>query len=113
MLDRIDTVLKKFSDQCDYLEARIEERESTGIVLRGKEVDTIQEAMGLGGCVRAYVKGGVGFTSFNNVDRMAEFAEKAVAQAKMVGSGKTVLADAPVLTAERPAEILNDPRKVP
>ncbi|MHC4600146.1 MAG: TldD/PmbA family protein [Planctomycetota bacterium] len=113
MLDRIEDVLNRYKDRCDYLEARIEERESSGIVLRGREVDAIQEGLSLGGCVRAYVKGGIGFTSFNNIDRMAEFAEKAVAQAKMVGSGKTILADTPVLQAEKKAEILNDPRDVP
>ena len=67
MLDRIDDVLKKFGDRCDYLEARIEVKESTNITLRGREVDALQQGVSMGGCVRAYVKGGVGFASFNNL----------------------------------------------
>ncbi|MHC5038515.1 MAG: TldD/PmbA family protein [Planctomycetota bacterium] len=113
MLNRIEDVIKQYADRCDYLEVRIEEKESTNIVLRGREIDVLQESLSLGGCVRAYAKGGIGFASFNNLDRMAEFAEKAVSQAKTVGTGKTELATTPVLQAEARASVKNDPREVP
>lgn len=112
MLDRIETVLKRYGDRCDHLEVRIEERQSTGIVLRGREVDALQESVSLGGCVRAFYRSGIGFTSFNNLERLDEFARKAVEQARMVGRGRTQLAEAPVLQEERRAEIVNDPREV-
>ena len=113
MMDRIEDVLKKFAGRCDYLEARIEEGEGTGISLRGKSIDAIRESLSLGGCVRAYHKGGVGFASFNNLKRIPEFAEKAIAQAAMVGSGTTRLAEAPVVKGEFKAKVKKDPRSVP
>ncbi len=113
MLNRIEDVLNKFQGRCDYLEARIEEMESTTIALRGRGVDALKEAVSLGGCVRAYRRGGVGFTTFNSLDSMEALAEKAVAMAEMVGASETRLAGAPVVRDEARARIKKDPREVP
>ena len=97
MLQRIDDVLKRVGDRVDYFEARIEEAQSTHIVLRGREIDSLREGMTLDGFVRAYHKGGVSYASFNDLDRMAEYADKVVSRVTMVGTGETRLAEAPVV----------------
>ncbi|MCU0723102.1 MAG: TldD/PmbA family protein [Planctomycetes bacterium] len=113
MMDRVEDVLRKFKGRCDYLEARVEEGESVSIVLRGRSIDAVRESVSLGGCVRAYHKGGTGFSCFNSLDRFPEFAEKVIAQARLVGSGETKLAAVPPVRAEVKARPKKDPRTVP
>ena len=51
----------------DYVEIRLEESQVTRIVYRGQRLEEIGRTTSLGGNVRALVKGGWGFVSFNNV----------------------------------------------
>lgn len=113
MLQRIEDILKTYAGKVDYLEARIEEAQSTNIALRGRDIDNLREGMTLGGFVRAYHNGGVSYASFNDLDRMGEFAAKVTEQARMVGRSKTVLAEAPVVQDERQVQIRKDPRDIP
>jgi TldD protein len=109
----IQDVLKKLSKKCDYLEIRVEEYAVCDILVKGKKVEVLREAMELGGCARAYHKGGVGFSSFNTLDEMEAFAKLAVEQARLVGREKTNLAPAPVVKADVKAVIKTDPRSIP
>ncbi|MFH0914412.1 MAG: DNA gyrase modulator, partial [Chloroflexota bacterium] len=52
----------------DYLEARLEESQASYITYRGREPESIGKSAATGGNVRAMVKGGWGFTSFNSFD---------------------------------------------
>jgi TldD protein len=113
MKDRITDVIHKLKGRADYLEIRVEEFTRRDILIRGKRLETLQESFELGGCARAYHKGGVGFTSFNDLDGMEAAAAEAIEQARLVGRGKTVLAEVPVVVDDVPAEIVNDPRDVP
>ena len=79
MRDRIDAVIRKLKHRCDYLEVRIEEFVLTQITIRGPKVETLSESIELGGCVRAYHKGGMGFVSFNDLDRIEEYAQYVLA----------------------------------
>jgi len=76
----------------DYIEARLEESETSYIAYRGRELESIGRTTAIGGNVRALVNGGWGFVSFNNFDEMADKVELAVSQARFVGSGASQLA---------------------
>jgi TldD protein len=76
----------------DYIEARLEESETSYISYRGRELDSIGKASALGGNVRAMVKGGWGFASFNDLSELPSRVEMAVKQAQFAGEGKSQLA---------------------
>jgi TldD protein len=78
----------------DYIEAHLEESQSSHITYRGRILESIGRATAIGGNVRALVKGGWGFCSFNNFDRLSSRVEIAVQQAKSVGNGVSELAPA-------------------
>ena len=75
----------------EYIEIRLEEGESTRIVYRGPRLEEIARTSGAGGNVRALVKGGWGFVSFNTMDDLRSKVELAVTQAGLVGKGDTKL----------------------
>jgi TldD protein len=87
---RIEAVLRE--QPADYLEIHIEEREATHLQCQDGEMEDIRRTTDRGGNVRALVKGGWGFVSFNDPARLEEYAALAVAQARLVGRGKSVLA---------------------
>ena len=76
----------------DYIEARLEESETSYISYRGRELDSIGKASALGGNVRAMVKGGWGFASFNDLNELPSRVKMAVKQAQFAGEGKSQLA---------------------
>ena len=72
--------LKK--SKADYVEARFEENETSQIAYRGKALESIGRSSASGGNVRALVKGGWGFTSFNDLDNLPKRVSLAVEQAQ-------------------------------
>ena len=76
----------------DYIEARLEESQSSHITYRGRELESIGRTTAIGGNVRALVKGGWGFVSFNNLGELAGSVELAVKQAQLVGNQESQLA---------------------
>ena len=88
--------LKKY--RADYIEIRLEESQSSHIIYRGRELESIDRATAVGGNVRALVKGGWGFVSFNDFEKLPGRVEQAVKQARFVGREKSQLAEvAPVV----------------
>lgn len=87
---RLAEALKKCS--ADYIEARLEQSQSSYISYRGRELESIGRANATGGNVRALVKGGWGFVSFNSLDELLGGIELAVNQARLVGSEESKLA---------------------
>ncbi len=77
----------------DYIEAHLEETETSLITYRGKELESIGKSSSAGGNVRALVKGGWGFVSFNSFDELRAKVELAVKQARLVGKEKSKLAE--------------------
>ena len=73
--------------QADYIEIRLEKRRSTGIRYRGRELEDVSEPTSSGGNVRALVRGGWGFVSFNDAGDLKEKVRLAVRQAGLVGHG--------------------------
>ncbi len=70
--------------EAEYVEIRLEERRATGIRYRGRELEDVSEPSSSGGCVRALVRGGWGFVSFNDPGDLKEKVKLAVRQARLV-----------------------------
>jgi len=113
MKAHLQALIARHAPQCDYLEVRIEEAEASSIAFRGRKLETLRVSQGKGGCVRAIVRGGLGFTSFNNIDRLDEFIALAIKQATLTGRGETKLAPTVPVVATILPVIKTDPRQVP
>jgi TldD protein len=93
----IETASQQLADlikgySADYIEARLEESQRSYITYRGRELESIGQATAIGGNIRALVKGGWGFASFNEIGDLPAKLELAVKQATLVGRGKSQLA---------------------
>jgi TldD protein len=77
--------------KADYIEAHLEENLSSYISYRGKELDSIGKTASTGGNVRALVNGGWGFVSFNNLNELSGWVERAIKQASLAASKKIIL----------------------
>ena len=87
--------------QADYIEAHLEESQASYLTYRGKELESVGKTTALGGNVRTLVKGGWGFTSFNNLEDLPHRVELAIKQAQLAGGKKSELAPArPVTVSE-------------
>ena len=83
ILDTLTAALK--GHNAEYVEIRLEETSSTRIVYRGKRLEEIGKTSSLGGNVRALMKGGWGFVSFNDIQNLRDKVELATRQARLVG----------------------------
>lgn len=111
MREQIADALK--GQDADYIEVRIEEREASRIQYRGRELEDIGRSTSLGGNVRALVKGGWGFVSFNELSGLRDKVALAVKQAHLVGREESRLAPvAPVVDTVAP-QIREDPTTIP
>jgi len=114
----IDSAAKELSSEltkskADYSEARFEENQTSQIAYRGKVLESIGRSSASGGNVRALVKGGWGFTSFNELDKLPARVATAVEQAKATGSGKFKLAAVEPVKDNVPSGIGTDPVTIP
>ncbi|MCH8089114.1 MAG: TldD/PmbA family protein, partial [Chloroflexi bacterium] len=110
MRDRISQALKGHG--ADYVEVRIEEAESTRLIYRGRDLEDIGVTTSLGGNVRALVKGGWGFVSFNRIDGLQGKVRMAVDQARLVGHEASALAEVEPVVDTVPIAVKKDPRSV-
>ena len=97
----------------DYVEAHLEESQTSHIIYRGRELDSIGRATAIGGNVRAMVKGGWGFVSFNDLNNLPERVALAVEQARFVGREASQLAAAEPVVATVSVEADRDPAAIP
>ena len=90
--------LKRYS--ADYIEVHLEESQTSHITYRGRELESVNRSTAIGGNVRALIKGGWGFVSFNNLEDLSGRIELAVNQAQFIGGEAIRLAPAePVIDA--------------
>jgi TldD protein len=99
--------------RADYLEARLEEGQTSHLTYRGKGLESIGRSTASGGNVRALVKGGWGFTSFNDFGKLSAHVVLAVEQARSVGSGKSKLAKVEPVTDNVPGDVAKNPVEIP
>jgi len=84
MSEQLLNALKGHS--ADYIEVHLEESQSTNITYRGKRLEEINRTSSCGGNVRALVRGGWGFVSFNQPDNLRDKVALAVKEARLAGS---------------------------
>jgi TldD protein len=107
----IAPALKKYG--ADYLEVRFEESRSNSIGYRGRVLETTGKNASMGGNVRALVRGGWGFVSFNSLDDLKERVKQAVAQARLVGHEKSQLAEVTPVQAVSRLQAGHNPESIP
>lgn len=95
--------------KADYIEIRLEESKSSHILYRGKEIQEAGGSSTLGGNVRALVKGGWGFMSFNDLKLLSDKVKTAVKQASLISGERRTLAPVKPLKEEVLPYIKKDP----
>ncbi|MFH0941941.1 MAG: TldD/PmbA family protein [Chloroflexota bacterium] len=93
----IETTARELADalkryQADFIEARLEETRTSHLTYRGRELESIGRSSARGGNIRALVKGGWGFCSFNDLSDLSKRLEQAVGQARLAAHGESMLA---------------------
>ena len=99
-------------NQADYLELRWEEFLETRIHYAGKELAGVRQKIVRGGNVRALVNDGWGFVSFNKLEQLDECVGLAIRTAKLIGKGKSILVDTPVVRDKLTVECKEKPTSV-
>ena len=104
-------VIKRYS--ADYIEARLEQSQTSHITYRGRELESIGRTSAVGGNVRALVKGGWGFVSFNEFNDLPSKVELAVKQAQFAGNKVSQLAEVEPVVDIVPNDIDKSPVTIP
>ena len=108
---QLSEILKK--QNADYVEAHLEESQFSSISYRGKQLESISKTTSVGGNVRALVKGGWGFVSFNDLTGLQEKVEMAVKQARFIGKETSQFYESKPVVEEVAAKIKENPALVP
>jgi TldD protein len=97
MRDRIEQALKH--SKADFTEIRIEEKESSRVVYRGKDLETASAVLDKGGIVRCLVrKNGWGVATFNDLEDLLSKVDQAYECARVAQSPEPIeLAEVPVI----------------
>ncbi len=110
MKDRLKQAVKKAT--VDYLDVRFEQTDHTRIHFQKTELQSISSNDSTGGIVRAHHKGGWGQVTFDSIKDLDHAISEACECAKLVGAGKTELAEQDVVDEEVLADMHHDPRGV-
>ncbi len=104
-------IVKRY--RADYIEARLEESHTSHITYRGRELEAAGRGTAIGGNVRALVRGGWGFVSFDNFKELPARVELAVQQARFAGNEVSQLAPVEPVVDNVPGEIARNPVAIP
>ncbi|MBU4349554.1 TldD/PmbA family protein, partial [bacterium] len=92
MREILEKILENQKNKADYIEIRAEKKEATTIHFQGEKLEKINCSQQAGGNVRALVKGGWGFVSFNQFDDLEEKVREAIEVASLIGKEESKLA---------------------
>jgi len=112
MRERINDALK--SSKADYTEIRLEQRESTTIAYRGRDLETASAVIDAGGIVRCLRRdGGWGIATFNDRSNLRTKVEQAYECARVAQNKEPIeLASIPVSEDRIPVTLAHDFRGV-
>lgn len=112
MREKIEAALKR--SKADYTEIRLEERESTRVAFRGRNLETAGTVLDAGGIVRCLIKDrGWGIATFNDLSDLEKKVEQAYQCALQAQSSEPIeLAPVPVTQKEIKATLARDFRDV-
>src|SRR2546428_11935748 len=109
--DEIERALR--SHDADYVEVRLDDTATNRIVYRGRELEEIGRIRSFGGNVRALVRGGWGFVSFNEPSELRKRVEEAVRAAHHFGRETSMVAEIPPARDSGRSEGKKNPRAGP
>lgn len=110
----ITELIRRYQKRVDFLSIRLEQSQATNLLLRNDKIESISEAIALGGQVRACYRGGWGFASFEKLSSLEQQIESAVSASLMVGEEETNLAEVePVITECSPLVTGKAPQEIP
>ncbi|MEA1940174.1 MAG: TldD/PmbA family protein [Candidatus Caldatribacteriota bacterium] len=98
--------------KADYVEIRLEKKATTSIKFQGKKLEKINSSQEIGGNVRALVKGGWSFITFNRCDELKKKVEQAINVAALIGKSKSELVEVPPVTEVVKRKLDRDFRQV-
>jgi len=82
------------TSKADYTEIRIEQQEASKVIFRGRDLETADVVIDVGGIVRSlYRDGGWGIATFNSLDDLPARVEQAYRCAKAVHGEPIELAE--------------------
>jgi TldD protein len=110
MRERMERALRKSS--AEYADIRIEKVASSWVSFRGKELDKVGSSRTLGGIVRALVKGGWGYATFNDINDLETRVGEACESARLVGREKSNFAQVEPVVDKMSATLKKDFREV-
>ena len=110
MRERIEKALH--NSDAEYTEIRIENVTSSWANFRGEELDSIGSSKTLGGIVRALVKGGWGYATFNDLSALEDRVREACNSARLVGEEKSRFAEVEPVVDEITATMEKDFRQI-
>jgi TldD protein len=84
------------TSKADYTEIRIEQREASTVIFRGRDLETADVVIDVGGIVRSLCRdGGWGIATFNSLDNLSARVEQAYQGARAVHGEPIELAEVP------------------
>jgi TldD protein len=107
----LTSTLKKY--HTEYVEAHLEESRSSHISYRGRMLESIGKASAIGGNIRAQVRGGWGFTSFNSLENLEDKIKLAIKQAELAGRSANYRDEASPVVDRVPFQITRNPLDMP
>jgi TldD protein len=99
--------------KADYIEARLEESSASNITYRGRGLESVGRSVAFGGNIRAMVKGGWGFVSFNNLSKLSGKVAQAIDQARFAGRGESKLAPISPVVGDVSSGVSRNPVGIP
>jgi TldD protein len=111
MRDRLEQALH--SSDAEYTEIRIEDVAETQLSFQGEELHSIGSSKTRGGIVRALVKGGWGYATFNDLSDLGRRVKQAGESAHLVSQDKSFFAPVAPVVDEIKATLESDFRHIP
>ena len=111
MRQRLEDALR--ASDAEFADIRIEDDTSSWVDYRGEELDRIGSSKTVGGIVRALVKGGWGYSTFNDLGDLEARVAEACESARLVGQEESHFAPVEPVVDEITAELEVDFTEVP
>ena len=97
----------------DYIEAHFEESESTQLTYHGVKLEEVNRVHSCGGNIRALVKGGWGFVSFNDINHLRGKVALAISEARLTNCKEFIFSHPEVIVDTVPFQEGKEAASVP
>jgi TldD protein len=109
----LSDLMRKHGDSVDFLEIRFEKVDRDFLHFDENGVRNVGSNSRIGGCVRSCYKGGWGFAAFSDLFSVEDMIQQAIGISKLIGCGKTRLAEVTPVVDQVDINPVIDPREIP